>query len=282
MRAVLSYRHHFHAGNFSDVFKHAVLSRLLLAATRKDTPLRYLETHAGAGVYDLSHPWAQKNREYETGIARVLWRPDVPPELARYLDAVRAENPGSGLHRYPGSPRLAQRLLRPCDRLSLFDLNRAEAESLQQIFAGDRRVRVERRDGYEALKACLPPPERRAVVLVDSSFDRAGEFARLAQALAQAHRRFATGAFALWYPLMDSASMRAFEEDVRATGLRRILQAELEVEDEAGATALRGCGMLLVRPPWRLDEELRGMVAWLEGALRRGRGASRVGWLVPE
>lgn len=280
---MLSYRHHFHAGNHADVLKHALLARLLLALHKKDTPFRYLDTHAGAGLYDLEHPWARKNAEFRDGVGRVWGRSDVPEGLRPWLDAVRAENPDGELRVYPGSPRLARRFLRPQDRMLLTELHPAEVEPLERLFAGDRQVTVERRDGWDALRAHLPPPQRRGLVLVDPAFDRAGELSRLAQALAQAHRRWATGVLAFWYPLMDSASMRAFAAEVVATGVRKVLQLELEVLREDRATLLRGSGLLVVNPPWRLDEEAAPLLAWLADALAQGPGsASTVRWLVPE
>src|SRR3972149_398760 len=183
---MLAYRHLFHAGNFADVFKHALLVRLLVALAQKEAPFCYLDTHAGLGRYDLAHAWAQKAREFENGIARIWQRRDAPPALAGYLDAVRAENPAGSLRFYPGSPRIARALLRPGDRMVLTELNKADFAALEARFAGDRQVQVRHMDGYQALKSFLPPKERRGLVLLDSSFDRAGEFARIAEALAAA------------------------------------------------------------------------------------------------
>ncbi len=280
---MLAYRHLFHAGNFADVFKHALLSRLLLALNRKDKPYCYLDTHAGTGRYDLTHPWAQKNAEWRDGIEPVLARKDAPATLAPYLEAVRAENPKGGLRFYPGSPRIAQRLLREGDRMVLNELNPADFEELKTRFAGERQVAVHQMDGYQALRAFLPPPERRGLVLIDSSFDRSGEFGRLAEALAGAHRRWATGVFALWYPLMELAAMRAFERDILATGIRKILRFELSVLPERWSQSLRGSGMLVVNPPFGLEDEAGPMLDWLWRVLApNGQGDCSLGWLVPE
>src|SRR5262245_35988406 len=166
---MLAYRHLFHAGGFTDVFKHALLAQLVVALRNKVKPFFYLDTHAGIGRYDLGHPWAQKNREYRDGIARVWMRADAPPALAPYLEAVRAENPDGRLRRYPGSPVIARGLMRAHDRMALSELNKADCGTLAALFAGDRQVQVRLADGYEALKAFLPPRERRGIVLVDSS-----------------------------------------------------------------------------------------------------------------
>jgi 23S rRNA (adenine2030-N6)-methyltransferase len=278
---VLSYRHHFHAGNHADVLKHALLVRLLLALEKKEKPFRFLDTHAGAGLYDLHDERASKNREFESGIARLWGRGDAPAGLGPYLDAVRRENPDGALRYYPGSPRIARGLLRASDRMVVTDLNAAEAEELAQMFARDRQVVVERKDGYEALRAYLPPPQRRGLVLVDSGFDQAEEFSRLVAGLAEGYRRFGTGIFALWYPLMDPGSMRGFEAEVVATGIRRVLQLELEVRAEG--EGLRGSGLLVVNPPWHFDDEARPILEWLTPVLAQDEGAaSSVRWLVPE
>ncbi len=280
---MLAYRHHFHAGGFADVFKHALLVRLLAALAAKPKPLCYVDTHAGVGRYDLTHPWARQNAEFRDGIARLWDRRDVPAALAPYLDVVRAENPDGTLRFYPGSPRVARELLRPGDRMVLSELNKADAAALADLFARDRRVAVHLMDGYQSLKAHLPPQERRGLVLVDSSFDRAGEFRRLVGAIADAHERWATGVYAIWYPLMEPPTMRAFERELAATAIRKILQLELAVRPERWTASLRGCGMLVVNPPFRFDAAAGPLLDWLWRALApAGEGDRRVGWLAPE
>jgi len=280
---VLSYRHLFHAGNFADVFKHALLTRLLLLLGRKDKPYLYLDTHAGIGRYDLKHPWAQKLGEYHDGIERLWQRRDLSPLLLPYLELVRADNPGGELRYYPGSPRIAHRMLRAGDRMVLNELNPDDCEKLAALFRSERRVVVQQQDGYQALRAHLPPGERRALILVDSSFDRAQEFARLAQALATAYRRFATGVYALWYPLMAPAAMHAFAREMVATGIPKILQIELALHPENWAVTLRGCGMLVVNPPFGFADEARPLLDSLAVTLADDEPArSRVVWLSPE
>jgi 23S rRNA (adenine2030-N6)-methyltransferase len=280
---MLAYRHLFHAGNFADVFKHALLTRLLLLLARKDKPFCYLDTHAGIGLYELTHPWAQKLAEYHDGIERVWGRDDVPPLLAPYLDAVRADNPDGRLRRYPGSPRIAQRLLRDTDRMVLTELNLDDCKQLAAVFAADRRVVVEHADGYQALKAHLPPRERRGLILVDSSFDRPQEFERLTQGVITAHRRFATGVYALWYPLMAPPVMHAFARGVVASGIRKVLELELSVFPEKWSVSLRGSGMLVINPPFGFEEEASALLPWLWQALSsEGEGKWRVNWLIPE
>lgn len=274
---MLAYRHYFHAGNFADVFKHALLARLLAALAKKDKPLCYLDTHAGIGRYDLTHRWAQKNREFEAGIARLWQRSDAPDLLAPYLDAVRAENPAGTLVVYPGSPAIAQRLLRAGDRMVLCELNAKDKDALRQNFARERRAGVHLLDGFQAVKAFLPPRERRGLMLMDPAFDRRGEYARVVEALREAQGRFATGVFAFWYPLMEPAALRAFERDVRATRVPKVLQLELWVHPADWSASLRGCGLLVVNPPFGLEEEARLLLPWLRAVLAApGAGGERV------
>ena len=275
---MLAYRHLFHAGNFADVFKHALLAQLVLGLAKKDKPFFCLDTHAGIGHYDLTHEWARKNAEYKSGISLVWARKDAP-----YLDAVRAENPDKKLNFYPGSPRIVRGLLRAHDRLALSELNKRDFEVLDKLFANDRQVQVRLLDGYQALKAFLPPPERRGLVFVDSSFDRAQEFKRLSDGFAEAHRKFATGVYALWYPLMDPIAMNAFERRVAATGIRKILQLELSVRNIGISGSVRGCGMLVVNPPFDFETAAKKILAWLWPVLAQdGEGEQRARWLVPE
>jgi 23S rRNA (adenine2030-N6)-methyltransferase len=280
---MLAYRHLFHAGGFADVFKHALLAQLVVALAAKAKPLFYLDTHAGTGRYDLTHPWAQKNREYQGGVARIWMRADAPAALAPYLEAVRAENPDGRLRRYPGSPVIARGLLRAHDRMALTELNRTDCAALAELFADERRAQVRLADGYDALKAFLPPRERRGIVFVDSSFDRAREFDRLRRGLVEAHRRFATGIHALWYPLMEPPAMQAFERSIVATRIRKILQLELSVRETGANGRLKGCGMLVVNAPFGFEATARSILRWLGPALAHdGEGGVQVRWLCPE
>src|ERR1035437_70952 len=280
---MLAYRHQFHAGAFADVFKHALLAQLVLALEKKDKPFLYLDTHAGIGLYDLMHEWAQKNAEYKEGIELVWARKNAPPEMTPYLDAVRAENADGKLRYYPGSPRVVRGLMRAGDRMVLTELNRKDCESLATLFARDRQVTVHLMDGYHALKAFLPPPERRGLVFVDSSFDRAQEFKRLTQGCVEAYKKFATGVYALWYPLMEPVAMQAFERRVAATGIRKILQLEISVHPREWTLTSRGCGLLVVNPPFGFEAAACAILAWLWPVLSREKaGGQQVKWLVAE
>jgi 23S rRNA (adenine2030-N6)-methyltransferase len=279
---MLSYRHMYHAGNFADVFKHALLAQLLAALNAKDKPWCYLDTHAGIGRYDLMHEWAQKAREYDAGIARLWGRDDIPAALAPYMDAVKAANPYPNLRFYPGSPFIARQLARAADRIVLTELNKIDFEELRAVFAGDRQVACHLMDGYQGLKAFLPPKERRGLVLLDSSFDRSREFARIVRALQEAHARWATGIYAIWYPLMSPGAMLGFAREVSATGIRKILRLELRIAADGGET-IPGCGMLVVNPPYRFDSAAKPLLDWLWKVLAAdGAGGVKVDWLARE
>ena len=280
---MLAYRHQFHAGNFADVFKHALLAQLILALEKKGKPFFYLDTHAGIAHYDLQHEWAQKNAEYKDGIGLLWDRSDAPPEMAPYLAAVRAENPDGKLRYYPGSPRIARRLLRAGDRLVLTELNKKDCDSLATLYARDKQVTVQLADGYHALKAHLPPKERRGLIFIDSSFDRAREFQRLTRGLVEAYKKFATGVYVLWYPLMERAAMQGFERGIAATGIRKILQLEISVHPENWIMSTRGCGLLVVNPPFGFEDIARPIINWLWPILSEARkGHRKIGWLASE
>jgi 23S rRNA (adenine2030-N6)-methyltransferase len=280
---MLSYRHLFHAGNFADVFKHALLTRLLIALSAKDKPFCYLDTHAGTGRYDLSHAWAQKAREYENGIARIWKAKDAPAALEPYLECVRELNPGRVLKLYPGSPLIARHFLRGTDRMVLAELNKTDHSELESVFAREKHVAVRLMDGYQALKAYLPPPERRGLVLIDSSFDRAHEFHRIVVALKEAHVRWSTGVYAVWYPIMEARAMSDFHAQIARSGMRKVLRLELIVRERGENMFIPGCGMLVVNPPWHFEEEAQSMLPWLAKKLAMSEGAgAAVDWLVPE
>ncbi len=279
----MNYRHIYHAGNFADVFKHAVLARLVRYMQTKDKAFRLLDTHAGIGVYDLSSEEAQKTGEWLDGIGRVM-AADLPAQAAEllepYLTAVNALNPDGGLQFYPGSPKLASLLFRPQDRLSAMELHPEDASRLHRLFEGDHQVRVTELDGWLALGAHLPPKEKRGIVLVDPPFEIEGEYDRLVDGLARAYRRFPGGTYCLWYPLKKDAPIKAFHEALQALEIPKMLCAELAVRTERDFTGLSGSGLIIVNPPFTLKDELHALLPVLKDILAQDRFSSnRAFWL---
>lgn len=270
----MNYRHGYHAGGFTDVLKHIALCELLRLLTAKDKKLFVLDTHSGAGGYDLEGRPARRTGEAEAGIARLAAAPrtGMPAAVARYLAAVAAYDrkfgPADGkLRRYPGSPRLVRAALRPGDRFIACELHPQEALALKREFAGDRAVDVRQADGYKALKALLPPVERRGLVLIDPPFEVPDEYERLLRALRQGVRRFATGCYAVWYPIKDEMA----DAFVRELAAFKPLVLELRL-DGITPGKLAACGLAVVNPPWRFEEAMRAALPWI--AERLGPGVS--------
>jgi 23S rRNA (adenine2030-N6)-methyltransferase len=283
----MNYRHIYHAGNFADVLKHAVLALIIEHLKLKDAPFRVIDTHAGIGLYDLASEEAQKTGEWRDGIGRILAA--EPPAgiaamLAPYLDVVRAENDGGeNVVRYPGSPLVARRLMRRGDNLVVNEAHPEDAERLADLFAKDRQTKVLALDGWTALKALLPPKERRGLVLIDPPFEEPGEFKRLLNGLVEAHRRFATGTVMLWYPAKDVRAVENFLQDVAALGIAKLLAAELFVDTPRADSGMMGTGLVILNPPFTLEEKLRELLPYLARVLARGDGAeSRLAWLAGE
>jgi 23S rRNA (adenine2030-N6)-methyltransferase len=286
----MNYRHIYHAGNFADVLKHVALGEALSLLAAKDKPMLLLDTHAGAGAYDLG-----AGIEADRGVRRILAGSAPPPAVARYLEAVRAYDRwcghrGPGIVRYPGSPRFMKAALRRQDRLVLCELQGEQVTALRRELAGDSRVSVCEEDGYAVLKALLPPAERRGLVLIDPPYERSDDRTRAVRALAQGHRRFATGVYLLWYPIKADAESAAMIEEIAALALPRTLLIELRVPaEEAGRkpasrrAPLTGCGLAVVNPPWQLEAAMTEAMPWLARTLGGAAPAtSVVRWLVPE
>lgn len=282
----MNYRHAFHAGNFADVLKHAVLCRILLHFCAKPAAFRVIDTHAGAGLYDLMGPEAERSAEWQDGIGRLLdatLAPAAEPLFTPYFDAVRRFNPDGRLATYPGSPALAQALLRPQDRLTVCELEPGAATALKHHTHHDPRVKLLRSDGWTALKAELPPPERRGLVLVDPPFEKPDEFATLAEEFVRAHRKWATGSYALWYPIKDRRGPDALASALRGSAIPKILRAELTVASSRATTRLRSTGLILINPPWTIAGELAIMLPVLAAVLAHdGGGEHRLDWLAGE
>jgi len=272
---MLSYRHAFHAGNHADVLKHTVLVHLLAYLTQKDKPLWFVDTHAGAAVYALEEGYATKNAEYDSGIARLWERVDLPLPLTDYVAQVRALNPDGVLRRYPGSPQLALQLLRPKDRLRMFELHSTESGLLQQYFRGDSpRAMVQAGDGFAGLQAQLPPPSRRALVLIDPSYEDKGDYRNVLTALRDAQKRFAAGVYAVWYPQVQRRESRAFPDQLKQLQEKDWLHVTLTVKQPvAGGYGLHGSGMFVLNPPWLLPKALDLAMPYLARVLAQDAAA---------
>lgn len=284
---MFSYRHAFHAGNHADVLKHLVLVQLLDYLNRKDAPYMVIDTHAGAGAYTLDGEYASKSGEAEEGVAKLWGRTDLPPAVAAYLDPIRTMNPPGKLRHYPGSPFLAEKLMRAEDRLRLFELHPTDSKLLAEnvrkleahaaangIRTRGKRIIAERADGFAALKALLPPPSRRGLVLIDPPYEDKDDYRKVKQAIEEAQRRFATGTYAVWYPVLGRLESQQLPERLKRIAQSEWLHATLSIgapgPDGRGLTA---SGMFIINPPWTLEATLRETLPWLVQQLARDGSA---------
>jgi 23S rRNA (adenine2030-N6)-methyltransferase len=266
---MLSYRHAFHAGNHADVLKHAVVVQLLRYLGQKDKAYWYIDTHAGAGVYSLVEGFATKTAEFETGIARLWRRDDLPEVLQDYVEQVSALNADGELRYYPGSPYLAWRLMRPQDRMRLFELHTTEIDVLRHNFRdAGRRAMLYAGDGFDGIKALLPPPPRRALVLVDPSFEDKRDYARTLGCIEESLKRFATGMYAVWYPQVTRAESQRFPEQLKRLQPTNWLHLTLTVSrPPADGYGLYGSGMFILNPPYTLAAAMKEALPFLVDAL---------------
>jgi len=273
---MLSYRHAFHAGNHADVLKHTVLVQLLRYLTQKDKPLWFIDTHAGAAAYALDEAYAQKNTEYQSGIGCLWAREDLPQPVAEYVEQVRALNPDGVLRRYPGLSQLALQLLRRQDRLRMFELHSTESRLLQQYFREDApRAMVQAGDGYAGLQGQLPPPSRRALVLIDPSYEDKGDYRHVLAALRDAQKRFRAGVYAVWYPQVQRRESRQFPDQLKALQDKDWLHVSLTVKKPvAGGYGLHGSGMFILNPPWLLPKALDLAMPYLARVLAQDAAAA--------
>ncbi|MDX7986233.1 23S rRNA (adenine(2030)-N(6))-methyltransferase RlmJ [Xenorhabdus sp. 12] len=280
---MLSYRHSFHAGNHADVLKHTVQSLIIESLKTKEKPFLYLDTHAGAGRYQLSGEHAERTGEYLEGIGRIWQRDDIPEELASYMDAVKALNPNDSLRYYPGSPLIARHLLRDYDELNLSELHPSDFPLLRSEFSRDERARALREDGYQQLKSKLPPRSRRGFILIDPPYELKSDYRMVVQGIQEGYKRFATGTYALWYPVVLRQQIKRLIKELEATGIRKILQIELGVRPDSDQRGMTASGMIVINPPWKLEQQMKAVLPWLQQVLvPEGTGHASVEWIVPE
>jgi 23S rRNA (adenine2030-N6)-methyltransferase len=282
----MNYRHAFHAGNFADVIKHIVLARIILHLRIKPAAFRVIDTHAGAGLYDLEGPEAGRTGEFHSGIGRLInaeLSQEVRQLLAPYLDTIAAHNPAGGLSVYPGSPMLARGLLRVQDRLIACELEPRAAAALARHLRGDARAKAVTIDGWTALAAYLPPKERRGVVIVDPPYEQPNEFSRLASGLQAAHRKWPTGTYIFWYPIKDRGEPDALARRLARSGVPKMLRVEFDLASAQANTGLRGSGLIIVNPPWLLESELAILLPVLASVLTPDQKNNwRLDWLTSE
>jgi 23S rRNA (adenine2030-N6)-methyltransferase len=274
---MLSYRHAFHAGNHADVLKHFVLSELARYLGQKDAPFYYMDTHAGAGLYSLDIGYATKLAEYVDGIGRLWDRDDLPAPLAEYVKLVREINPDGKLKAYPGSPWIAHQTLREQDRLRLFELHPADAELLHANFRQfPRRVMVKCADGYAGIKALLPPPPRRALVLIDPSYEDKNDYRNVVASLQDSLTRFATGVYVVWYPQLSRLESRQLPQKLMRLSANWLHVSLTVHQPSSDGFGMHGSGLFVINPPWMLRKTLTEVMPFLVKVLGRDSGAGFV------
>ncbi|MDH5301766.1 MAG: 23S rRNA (adenine(2030)-N(6))-methyltransferase RlmJ [Gammaproteobacteria bacterium] len=272
---MLSYRHAFHAGNHADVLKHTVQTLLLEYLTQKDKPLWYIDTHSGAGVYDLQGDYARKTGEYVDGIARLWQRTDLPPALQHYVEQIKMLNPQGELRQYPGSAWIGKQWLRAEDKAQLFELHPTDFPLLQASLGKSRQVHCYPQDGLAGLKGLLPPAPRRALVLIDPPYEQAAEYVAVVKTLKDALTRFPQGVYAVWYPQLQRLEVERMLTSLQKLPVKGWLHARLTVHaPRADGFGMHGSGMWVINPPWTLAEQLRTLLPYLCDVLAQDTTAS--------
>lgn len=272
---MLSYRHAFHAGNHADVLKHFVECQLLQYLGLKDKPYWYIDTHAGAGCYSLNSGYATQNAEYESGIARLWNRTDLPVALADYVALVKALNPDGEMKIYPGSPLVALKMMRPDDRLRLYELHPTDSDILLENFIDyDPQALTHQANGFGALKALLPPPPRRGLILIDPPYEEKQDYQRVVDSLKEGLKRFANGIYAVWYPQLQRDDARRLPEELKTLPVKSWLHVALTVKAEgAEGIGMHGSGMFILNPPWVLHGVLQEVMPYLSKHLAQDEHA---------
>ncbi|MDG2952194.1 23S rRNA (adenine(2030)-N(6))-methyltransferase RlmJ [Exercitatus varius] len=281
---MLSYRHSFHAGNHADVLKHIVLMLIIENLQLKEKGFYYLDTHAGVGRYRLFGDEAEKTAEFEEGIARLWERDDLPPEVKRYVDQIKRLNyGGKALRYYAGSPLIAAQLLRPQDRALLTELHPSDFPLLRNNFKEYANIVTKRDDGFRQLKATLPPKERRGLVLIDPPYELKEDYDLVVKAVEEGYKRFATGVYAVWYPVVLRQQTKRIVRGLERSGIRKILQVELAVRPDSDQRGMTASGMIVINPPWQLETQMKSILPYLtEVLVPAGTGKWSLNWITPE
>lgn len=280
---MLSYRHGFHAGNYADVLKHTMLLQVLKLMHKKDKPMVYIDTHAGAGGYALSDEFAQKTGEYLEGIAKLWNADDLPEPLQQYIDDVKHFNNGrSELELYPGSPSFVDMNMREKDRMVLHELHCSDFFTLNDQLAGDKHIKVLNKDGLNGLIAAVPPLERRGVILIDPSYEIKTDYQDVAKAIIKAHKRFATGVYMLWYPVVNRKQTEEMLDMLKSSGIKRQLRIEQAIKPDCDEFGMTAAGLWIINPPWQLDKLAQQTLDCLHKHLNQHNGKVIVKWEVGE
>ena len=281
---MLSYRHSYHAGNHADVLKHIVLMLILESLNQKDKGFYYLDTHSGIGHYRLFSQESEKNAEFSEGIGRLWERNDLPEEIQRYVDVIKKLNDGSkALCYYAGSPLVATHFLRPQDRALLTELHPTDYPALRNNFKEFTNITTKRDNGFQQLKATLPPKERRGLILIDPPYELKEDYDLVVQALQEGYKRFATGIYAVWYPVVWRRQVKQMIKKLEASGIRKILQIELAVRPDSEQRGMTASGMIVINPPWTLEAQMKKILPYLTDVLvPEGTGKWQLTWIVPE
>ena len=280
---MLSYRHIYHAGNHADILKHLIVSQVCRHLVKKEAPFFYLDTHAGIGQYSLSSEQAQKNKEFQSGISKLLTAKNLPEPLEHFVELINTLNPDGKLSIYPGSPKVVANYLRVKDKMHLCELHPNDYPILAELFPHKRKVNVQKTDGFAAVKATLPPPQKRGFVLMDPPYEVKKDYQTVVQSLVDAHKRFATGTLAIWYPVLSRAQADNLIKAVADTKIRNILLVELLIRDAEADQGMNGSGMIIVNPPWTLKQEAEDYLPLLAQILGEDEQACyQVNWITPE
>jgi 23S rRNA (adenine2030-N6)-methyltransferase len=280
---LLSYRHAFHAGNHADVIKHLTLVLTLDYYRSKNKPFWYIDTHAGSGSYKLTGAEAQKTHEFAQGIQTLWSAKQIPNSVQTYLNLVKQLNPQQAqLHRYPGSPWLAAQMLHPTDAMRLFELHPTDFRALEKLFSDNKNTHVRKEDGLHGLVGLLPPITRRAITLIDPSYELKSDYSDVVSTLAKAHKRFATGTYLLWYPVISRQRVRQMINALQKTGIPDILQIEFCPAADTEGMGMTGSGLFVINPPWQLAKQMRDTLPWLMQHIANAGGHFTVQQITPE
>lgn len=278
----MNYRHAFHAGNHADVLKHIVLSRIITLLTQKDTPIAYLDTHAGIGLYDLQASEASRTGEWLKGIKLLVDSPHTSPLITPYIDIIKTLNESNTLRYYPGSPKIAEALMRPQDRIILNEKHPEDTFFLKKNFRHNKNITIHNQDGWLLPKAILPTPEKRIVILIDPPFEQENELELCIKSLIEAIKRMRQAIVIIWYPIKDQKTLNPFYNSLKQSNAPKLLKAELMIKPADNNLGLNGSGMIIANPPWRLESELLSLLPLITAILTENTGKWQVDWLIEE